>query len=99
VKIGKITKFIAHKELFIQKKCCIKQLHTISACKWSQVNTHFLLHTQHSYCRKEASLWDADLSHTYSLAISREENLQTEDSITLNAILMQQLHQMYRMSA
>lgn len=81
------------------KECCIKQLHTVSACQWSQVNTHFLLHTQHSYCRKEATLWDADLSHAYSLAIACEENLQTEDSITLNAMLLKRLHQMYWMSA
>jgi hypothetical protein len=65
--------FIAHKELSIQNS--IRQLHMISARQGSQVNSHFLLHTQHSYCWEEATLWDVDLPHSHSLAISCEEYL------------------------
>jgi hypothetical protein len=71
-------------------------LRTVSARQGPQVHTHFLLHTQHSYRREEAALWDADLSHTYSLAVACEENLQTEELINLNATLLLRLHQMYK---
>jgi hypothetical protein len=65
--------FTAHKELFIQNST--RQLPAISACQRPQVNSHFLLHTQHSYCWEEAALWDVDLPHAHSLAISCEEYL------------------------
>jgi hypothetical protein len=80
----KIAMFVVHKESFTQNS--IKQLHINSARKGSQVNSYLLLCAQHSYCWEEATLWDIDLSCTHNLAISCEENLQTDQKHKHTAI-------------